>query len=111
MTKRQILKICDNTIKHFKNILKKSDSKYISIGVKGGGCNGMRYYVEPSNDPPQKLDEQIIIDNVKINVCGSSLLYILGTEIKWNEDYMGKGLQFINPNATGKCGCGETFSV
>ena len=38
-------------------------------------------------------------------------LYLLGTNIDWTEDFMGKRFTFDNPNATGKCGCGTTFSV
>ena len=37
--------------------------------------------------------------------------HLLGTEIKWKENYMGVGVEFENPNAISKCGCGETFSI
>ena len=55
--------------------------------------------------------EIVKIDDFKINVCGKSLLYLLGTTIDWTEDIMGNRFTFENPNATGKCGCGTTFSV
>ena len=106
-----ILKLCNNTIRHFRNILRDNNSKYISIGVKGGGCNGLKYYIEPTNEKPEKFDEIIKLKELQINVCGKSMIYLLGTEIKWVENYMGKGLEFNNPNATSNCGCGETFNV
>jgi len=81
------------------------------IGVKGGGCNGLTYYIEPTNDRPNKLDETMKVDGVDIIVCNKSLFYLIGTEIKWKDDLMGSGIEFINPNATSSCGCGETFSV
>ena len=105
-----ILKLCNNTIRHFRNVLRDNNSKYISIGVKGGGCNGLKYYVKPTSDPPNKLDEQLKIDDVNIIVCGKSLIHILGTKIEWKTDYMSSGIEFINPNATASCGCGETFT-
>ena len=106
-----VLKLCNNTIRHFRNMLRDNNSKYILIGIKGGGCNGLKYYVEPTNEEPDKLDEIIKLKDLQINVCGKSLFYLLGTEINWVENYMGKGLQFNNPNATSKCGCGETFNI
>lgn len=108
---KKIISVCANTIKHFRNIMKNTNSQYINIGVKGGGCNGFKYYVEPTNKEPEKLDEKLVIDGVNINICGSSVFHLLGTEIKWKENYMGVGLEFENPNATSKCGCGETFSI
>ena len=93
------------------DILKNSNSKSILVGVKGGGCNGLKYYVEPTNDPPNKLDETIKVDDVNIIVCGKSLFHLIGTEVKWKDDLMGSGLEFNNPNATSSCGCGETFSI
>ena len=37
-------------------------------------------------------------------------MYLIGTEIVWEESPMGGGLTFINPNAGAQCGCGETFT-
>ena len=106
-----MIKLCRTSITHFKNILNNTGKKSIFIGVKGGGCNGLKYYIEPTNNKPEKLDEQIKIDNLNIIICGHSLLYLIGTEIKWKDDYIGSGITFINPNAKGTCGCGDTFSV
>jgi len=106
-----ILKICTKTLSHFRTILNTSNKNSIFIGVKGGGCNGLKYYIEPTNELPDKLDETIKIDDVHIIVCGHSLIHLLGTEIKWKDDFMSSGLEFTNPNAKGSCGCGETFSI
>ena len=98
-----------------KNILEdmihKSKKEYILFNVNGGGCNGLKYNLEPTNSKPMKIDEIIKLDELKINVCGKSLLYLIGTEIDWKEDYMGSRFVFNNPNAISKCGCGTTFSV
>ena len=106
-----IIKICSKTIKHFQKILDKTNKTAIFIGIKGGGCNGVKYYIKPTNKTPDKLDEVFVKDHVKIIVCGESVFHLLGSEIKWREDYMGNGIEFINPNATGKCGCGESWSL
>ena len=109
---KNIINICNKTLLHFKSIIIKTNSSKILIGVNGGGCNGLKYYVKPINNEYKlnKLDEKIKIENIDIVICGQSLMYLLGTEIKWKDDFMGSGLEFINPNADSTCGCGETFS-
>ena len=80
---KNIITLCEKTICHFRTILNKSNSKAMLIGVKGGGCNGLKYYVEPTNDVPNKLDEVLVVDDVNIIVCGKSLLHLIGVKIKW----------------------------
>ena len=109
--RKNILSICSKTIEHFQNILTTTNHKYIFIGVKGGGCNGLKYVVEPSSDEITKIDEYINSEKVPIVVCGKSLMYLIGTELKWKTDFTGSGIEFINPNAKSSCGCGDTFSA
>jgi len=106
-----IIKICSRTIKHFQKILDKTHKSSIFIGIKGGGCNGVKYYIEPTNNAAEIMDETFIKEGVRIIVCGDSIFHLLGSEIKWREDYMGNGIEFTNPNATGQCGCGESWSL
>ena len=101
---------CATTIKHFKTLINK-DNTSLLIGIKGGGCNGYKYYIEATSDYPAKRDEVIIIDDLKIIICGKSLLHLLGTNVYWKNDVMGARIEFDNPNAKTKCGCGETFSL
>ena len=108
---KTILTFCKRASQQLKFISKVSGNKSILIGVKGGGCNGLKYFIEPTSAKPQKIDEQLDIDGTDVIVCGKSLLHILGTEITWKKDYMGERFDFNNPNASGSCGCGETFSV
>lgn len=70
----------------------------------------MKYIVEPTSAAPAKLDEELTVDGVHVIVCGHSLLHLLGTAVRWEEDGLGAGLRFDNPNASATCGCGETFS-
>jgi iron-sulfur cluster assembly 1 len=111
MKSKKILTMCSNTVLHFKNLIKQENSKYVFVGVKGGGCNGLKYYVEPTNNPPEKFDEVVKKDGLSIIICGSGLMYLLGTHISWETNNMGNSLQFSNPNAKSSCGCGETFNT
>ena len=71
----------------------------------------LKYEITPESVERLPNDELVVIDNVPIVICGSSLMYLIGTELKWKTDIMGSGIEFKNPNATSSCGCGDTFSA
>ena len=104
------LNICQRSMSHLGNILK-NPNKWIRIGVTGGGCNGLKYDITPTTEEPTKSDEILQRDNPPIYICGKSLLYLIGTNLSWTEDALGARIEFINPNASSSCGCGETFSI
>ena len=106
---RTPLTISKKALAHLKKIAT-ADKPNILIGVEGGGCNGMKYFGEPV-DKPMKMDVAFSVDGAEIIVCGRSLLYLIGTHVTWKTDIMGSRIEFENPNAQSKCGCGETFNV
>jgi iron-sulfur cluster assembly protein len=82
----------------------------IRVSVKGGGCSGLMYDLGFDDNITDKDD--IFEDNgIKIIVDKRSLLYLIGTKLEFSDGLNGKGFQFVNPNATRTCGCGESFSV
>ena len=56
-------------------------------------------------------DEVYDGQGVKIFIDPKSLVYLDGTELDFVREGLNEGLQFNNPNATGECGCGESFTV
>jgi iron-sulfur cluster assembly protein len=85
-----------------------------AIGVKLStprrGCSGLAYsvdYVTQANP----MDEKIETPGGTFYVDGASVLYLVGSIMDWREDDFAAGFVFDNPNATGSCGCGESFTV
>lgn len=85
-----------------------------AIGVKLStprrGCSGLAYsvdYVTAANP----MDERIETPGGTFFVDGASVLYLIGSTMDWVEDDFTAGFVFANPNATGACGCGESFTV
>ena len=83
---------------------------YLRVGVKGGGCSGFMYDLTIVTD---KTDEDTVVekDGVRLLIDNKSQLFLAGTTLHHTSGLNGKGFQFINPNATGTCGCGESFAV
>jgi iron-sulfur cluster assembly protein len=85
-----------------------------AIGVKLStprrGCSGLAYSVDyVTQENP--LDEKIATPAGAFYVDGASILYLIGSVMDWREDDFAAGFVFDNPNATGSCGCGESFTV
>ena len=83
---------------------------YIRVGVKSGGCSGLEYMLKFDNEKNDA--DQIFEDNgIKIIIDKKSILYLAGTILEYSGGLNGKGFNFVNPNASRTCGCGESFSV
>ncbi len=92
------------------------ESKNLTAGaalrlmVVGGGCSGFSYKMG-FDESIKEDDHAEEIKGVKVLVDDKSVLYLEGVEIDFHDGLMGKGFVFNNPNASGTCGCGESFSV
>ena len=104
-----IVKVSTTAIKHLKRILKENNSKYIFFGLKSGGCSGFEYIIKPTNKILAKNDVLEDIDGIAMHICGKSLMYCMGTEIKWEKSIMGEMFVFHNPLSESTCGCGISF--
>ncbi len=86
------------------------DAKGLRLKVVGGGCSGLNYQLgleRAASDDDQVFESE----GVEIYVDPKSHLFINGISIDYQESMMGSGFAFSNPNATGTCGCGTSFSA
>ena len=85
-----------------------------AIGVKLStprrGCSGLAYSVDYVTEAVP-FDEKIETPDGVLYIDGGSVLYLVGSTMDWVEDEFAAGFTFNNPNATGSCGCGESFTV
>jgi iron-sulfur cluster assembly protein len=87
------------------------DTHSLRVGVKGGGCSGLSYVMD-FDDNIDPTDEIVEVDGgLKILIDRKSMLYLYGTELEYSDGLNGKGFQFVNPNASRTCGCGESFAL
>lgn len=82
----------------------------LRLGVRTAGCSGLAYVLE-FVDEINEFDEVFEIRDIKLVVDKKSLVYLDGLEMDWKRQGLNEGFEFNNPNSTGSCGCGESFTV
>lgn len=107
-----MLTITDNAIEKIQDIFSEENNPNIKlrIFVQGGGCSGFSYgftFDEIVNDDDFVISES----NITILVDAMSGQYLQGSTVDYKEDLMSSQFVIQNPNASGTCGCGSSFSV
>ena len=82
----------------------------LRVGIKKTGCSGYAYVINYADDVG---DSDIVFEDrgVKVIVDRKCLDLIDGTEVDFVKQGLNEAFRFRNPNVTGECGCGESFSV
>ena len=88
----------------------RDDAKGVRISVKKGGCAGMEYKVDLVTEPMAR-DDHVERDGAHVWVAPEAALYLLGTEMDYEETKLRTGFAFRNPNQTSACGCGESVEL
>ncbi len=82
----------------------------LRLATKTYGCSGMAYVVEFA-DEIEETDTVFEDHGLKIIIDPKSLVYLDGTEMDYTKEGLNEGFKFNNPNESGECGCGESFTV
>ena len=82
----------------------------LRVAVLPGGCSGFQYGLN-IEDTPEADDEVLELGGIKVFVDPFSAQYLDGVEIDYVTSMMGSGFSFRNPNASGGCGCGSSFTA
>lgn len=103
--------LSDAAARHVKHYLtKRGKGIGIRLAVRTSGCSGLAYVIEYAD----KLDEHDKVfeeKGVQLIIDPKSLVYLEGTELDFGKEGINEGFKFNNPNESGRCGCGESFTV
>ncbi|TAL84268.1 MAG: iron-sulfur cluster assembly accessory protein [Rhodanobacter sp.] len=82
----------------------------VRFGVKRTGCSGFAYVVDLAETLGEG-DQLVEVDGLPLIVSDKNLAMVEGTVIDFQRQGLNASFVFHNPNATGECGCGESFTV
>ena len=83
----------------------------LRLGIKGGGCSGYYYVYDFARKVRPNKDRVLDFDGLTVVVDERSLEFLKGAVLDWEQGLMSYGFKWKNPNATGDCGCGQSFEV
>jgi iron-sulfur cluster assembly protein len=109
---RPLLSLTEKAVEQVKTILARENLEGygLRMAVVTSGCSGYSYHMDFEKE--QKPSDIVVeIDGVKIYVDSSSAGHLQGTVIDYTTGLQGSGFKFNNPNVTGTCGCGTSFST
>ena len=106
------LTLTEKAIEQVKALLARDNRKDygLRVSVADGGCSGFSYKLDFAKkaEPGDLVLEQ---GNLKVYIDSSSVAHLKGTTIDYVNSLYGGGFKFSNPNASGTCGCGTSFSA
>lgn len=82
----------------------------LRVGLNTRGCSGMSYVVEYATDK-REFEEVIEDKGVRVFVDSAAVMFLIGSEMDYQDGKFQSGFVFNNPNEKGRCGCGESFSI
>jgi iron-sulfur cluster assembly accessory protein len=83
-------------------------AKRLRVFVESGGCSGFQYGM--SFDERKDGDAELVSEGVPLLLDATSLAYLDGSVIDFDDGLQGKGFEIKNPNAQSTCGCGKSFA-
>jgi iron-sulfur cluster assembly protein len=83
----------------------------LRVGVRGGGCTGLTYYMDLVDQVDAKDKVFEFGDGIRIAVDRKSYLFINGSELDFEKTMVKTGFVFKNPLSNKSCSCGDSFSL
>ncbi|CAL9733397.1 iron-sulfur assembly protein 1 [Monosporozyma servazzii] len=106
--RKAVITLSPTAITHLKSLLELPEPKMIRVSTKNRGCSGTQYDLSYVTKP-EKFDEIVEQDGIKIIIDSKALFSVVGSEMDWIDDKLNTKFIFKNPNSKGTCGCGESF--
>jgi len=108
------LNVTDSAVVEIKKFMESEEGLPETAGLRvrvvPGGCSGFQYSLsieEESKPGDHVVDKQ----GIRLFVDMFSAQYLNNVQIDYVTSVMGQGFSFTNPNATGSCGCGTSFTA
>ena len=109
---KPVVTLTDAAALHVRKLMDQADNNVIGvrIGVKTAGCSGMQYDVQYATEA-KAFEDKIEEKGVTIFIDPTAVMFLIGSEMDWQEDKFAAKFVFSNPNEVARCGCGESFTV
>lgn len=105
------VELTDRAAKRIAVLVAKEPGSSLRITVEGGGCSGFKYHYDFAVHTIEKDDLVLEKADIHVLIDAMSLEFLKGCTIDYIETLGSAGFEIINPNASAKCGCGNSFAM
>lgn len=112
MMRKQAVTLTDAAAARVRSLMANADKPAagLRLTVRARGCSGLSYQADYAYEA-KPGDERVEDKGATVFIDPGATLFLIGAEIDYQEDALSAGFVFNNPNETGRCGCGESFTV
>ncbi|KAK4704822.1 hypothetical protein P7C70_g1385, partial [Phenoliferia sp. Uapishka_3] len=97
--RKAALSLSPTAVSQISSLLESPTPQLLRIGVRNKGCAGMSYHLEYV-DKPDRFDEVIEQDGVKVVIDSKALFSIIGSRMDWEEGPLGAKFVFKSVSFT-----------
>lgn len=103
--------LTDKAVQRILEVMKQENNtnEYLRVGVKGGGCSGLQYVLDFTNEI-NDFDLEFEQSGIKIAIDQISAGILEGTTIDYLDSLSESGFKFLNDSIKKSCGCGKSFA-
>jgi len=83
----------------------------VKIGIKKSGCSGYAYVMEYKDISELNSLEEYDINGISVYMDPKHKVFLDGMTVDYQKKGLNEMFEFINPNESARCGCGESFTV
>ena len=109
---KPIVTLTDAAAEQARALIARADNDVIGlrVGIKTAGCSGLQYDVQYANEA-KPFEDKVEEKGVTLFIDPTAVMFLIGSEMDWQEDKFAAKFVFSNPNEVARCGCGESFTV
>tara|TARA_Y100000022_G_scaffold196964_1_gene204730 strand:+ start:137 stop:499 length:363 start_codon:yes stop_codon:yes gene_type:complete len=109
---KPIISLTDAAAEQVRRLIATADGEIagLRIGIKTAGCSGLQYDVQYAAEA-KPFEDKIEDKGVTVFIDPSAVMFLVGSEMDWEEDKFASRFVFNNPNEVARCGCGESFTT
>ena len=104
-----VIELTESAQEEVRRLLAAEGMPGLRLGIKGGGCSGLSYLLEFTEQ--REGDTVVDFEGLKVFLDRKSTIYLRGVTLDHQSGLDGRGFVFHNPQASNTCGCGESFSL
>lgn len=109
---KPIVTLSDAAAAQARHLIDAADTDILGlrIGIKTAGCSGLQYDVQYATEV-KPFEDRIEEKGVTLFIDPTAVMFLVGSEMDWEETKFASRFVFNNPNEAARCGCGESFTV